>query len=245
MDRNCSKYKTLESGALREREMGAKPDTHFESLDVSERLFGSAPVTYGASQFGLDGGSRSVFEAPSLVRGFDGIGITEHRAYVGFNRVPPDHNGAVGEDHVVSVLNHVMQIYDKQGALISTQTLEALFGVVPGANVLPVDPNIMYDPYSDRFIFVSFEVAGTTNGPINTADDSSFLNIAVSKTGDPTDGWHVTSIDAKTVIGGENTWVDFPGIAVDGAAIYITGNMFQFDGGPDGQRSLPATDYGS
>ena len=40
------------------------------------------------------------------------------------------------------------------------------------------------------------------------------------------------------MIGGENTWIDFPGIAVDGEAIYISGNMFQFDAGPDGQRSF-------
>ena len=93
-------------------------------------------------------------------------------------------------------LNHVMQIYDKQGVLISTQMLDSLFGVVPGANVLPVDPNIMYDAQSDRFIFVAFEVAGGSGGPINTADDVSILNVGVSKTGDPTDGWQC-SVDRR------------------------------------------------
>ena len=176
--------------------------------------------------------------APTRLVDVDGIGITEQQGLIGFNRVPPDHNGAVGPDHVVSVLNHVMQIYDKGGNLISTQQLENLFGVVSGITTLPVDPNLLYDQASGRFVYVSFEVAGTTNGPINASDDQVFLNVAVSQTSDPTDGWHVSSIDAKTFIGGQNTWSDYPGVAVDAEAVYITANMFDFDGGPDGNRDF-------
>ncbi len=181
---------------------------------------------------------RSDFLAPTLLQGIDGIGISEQASIIGFNRVPPDHNGAVGPDHVISLLNHVMQIYDKSGNLISTQTLEGLFGVVAGAATLPVDPNILYDAESGRFVYVSFEVLGTTGGPINPTDDQVRLNVAVSKTSDPTDGWHVSSIDAKTFIGGQNTWSDYPGVAIDGEAIYITANMFDFDAGPDGARDF-------
>ena len=176
--------------------------------------------------------------APTRLQAIDGIGISEQAGLIGFNRVPPDHNGAVGQDHVVSVLNHVMQIYDKSGNLLATQTLESLFGVVPTANALPVDPNILYDPFTQRFVYVSFEVAGIDPGPINAANDQIRLNIAVSQTSNPLDGWIVRSIDARTVIGGENTWSDYPGVGVDGDAIYITANMFQFDGGPDGQTSF-------
>ncbi|MEO1242981.1 MAG: calcium-binding protein [Pseudomonadota bacterium] len=180
----------------------------------------------------------SVLDAPSLISQRNGIGITDQAGIIGFNRVPPDHNGAVGPDHVISLLNHVMQIYDKNGSLISTQTLEGLFGVLGGVATQPVDPNILYDAESGRFVYVSFEVAGTTGGPINAADDQISLNVAVSKTSDPTDGWHVASIDAKTFIDGQNTWSDYPGIAVDDDAIYITANMFEFDAGPDGSRDF-------
>ncbi|MEM9618154.1 MAG: calcium-binding protein, partial [Pseudomonadota bacterium] len=182
--------------------------------------------------------TRSDMDAPSRLLQRDGIGIDEQRSIIGFNRVPPDHNGAVGPDHVVSVLNHAMQIYDKDGALLATQQLENLFGVLGGTSTLPVDPNILFDVESQRFVFVSFEVLGTTNGPINTSDDQVFLNVAVSKTSDPLDGWHVTSIDAKTIIGGQNTWSDYPGVAVDDGAIYITANMFDFDAGADGTRQF-------
>ena len=206
---------------------------------------GSANVPIGKIERGFVGMAiisnaeqRSDFSAPTLLEDINGIGITELAGIIGFNRVPPDHNGAVGVDHVVSVLNHVMQIYDKNGNILSTQPLESLFGVVDVPFVLPVDPNILYDPHSGRFVFVSFEVAGGSNGAINAADDVSQLNIAVSKTGNPLDGWHVTSIDAKTFINGQNSWVDFPGVGVDGDAIYITGNMFQFDAGPDGTRTF-------
>ncbi len=173
---------------------------------------------------------RNVDGVQTLLDRVNGIGITEQAGIIGFNRVPPDHNGAVGQDHVISVLNHVMQIYDKSGNLLSTQTLESLFGGIGGNSILPVDPNILYDPYTERFVYVSFEVAGIDGGTVNTANDQIRLNIAVSKTSDPLDGWFVQSINANTVIGGRNTWSDYPGVAVDGDAIYITANMFQFDG---------------
>ncbi|MFC2952880.1 calcium-binding protein [Marinicaulis aureus] len=175
--------------------------------------------------------TRNVDGVQTLLDRVNGIGITDLAGIIGFNRVPPDHNGAVGQDHVISVLNHVMQIYDKSGNLLSTQTLESLFGVIGGNSLLPVDPNIVYDPYSERFVYVSFEVGGIDGGTINAGNDQIRLNVAVSKTSDPTDGWFVQSINANTVIGGRNTWSDYPGVAVDGDAIYITANMFQFDGG--------------
>ena len=52
---------------------------------------------------GLNARQRSDFSAPTLLRDVDGIGISELRGIIGFNRVPPDHNGAVGANHVVSV----------------------------------------------------------------------------------------------------------------------------------------------
>lgn len=169
----------------------------------------------------------SIFSAPTLLLGMTTIGIDELRGVIGFNRVPPDHNGTVGPNHVVSVFNHAIQIFDKAGALLSTQTLDSLFGTLAGT--LPVDPNLMYDAASGRYVYVSFEVAGS-DGTTNPGNDQIFLNVAVSKTSDPTQGWHVAQIDAKTVIGGVNGWSDFPSIAVDGDNIYITANMFAFDG---------------
>lgn len=169
----------------------------------------------------------SVYSAPTLLLGMPTIGIDELRAIIGFNRVPPDHNGTVGPNHVVSVFNHAIQTYDKAGNLLATQTLDSLFGTLAGA--LPVDPNLMYDAASGRYVYVSFEVSGS-DGAANPGNDQVFLNVAVSKTSDPTQGWHVAQIDAKTVIGGVNGWSDFPSIAVDGDNIYITANMFAFDG---------------
>jgi len=171
--------------------------------------------------------TSSIFSAPTLLFGAATIGIDELRGIIGFNRVPPDHNGTVGPNHVVSVFNHAIQTYDKTGNLIATQTLDSLFGTVSG--VLPVDPNVMYDAASGRYVYVSFEIAGS-DATINPGNDQIILNVAVSKTGDPTQGWHVAQINAKTVIGGVNAWSDFPSIAVDGDNIYITANMFGFDG---------------
>lgn len=171
--------------------------------------------------------TSSIFSAPTLLFGAATIGIDELRGLIGFNRVPPDHNGTVGPNHVVSVFNHAIQTFDKAGSLLATQTLDSLFGAVAGT--LPVDPNLMYDAASGRYVYVSFEVAGI-DASVNPGNDQIILNVAVSKTSDPAQGWHVAQIDAKTVIGGVNGWSDFPSIAVDGDNIYITANMFAFDG---------------
>ena len=52
--------------------------------------------------------TTSDFAAPTLIDGYSTMGIDDLRALIGFNRVPPDHNGAVGVSHVVSVFNHAI-----------------------------------------------------------------------------------------------------------------------------------------
>ena len=60
--------------------------------------------------------------------------------------------------------------------------------------------------------------------------------MAVSKTSDPNLGWWYLAIPTKINIGGVDTWADYPGLAVDDKAIYITNNMFTFPGAYAGQR---------
>ena len=60
------------------------------------------------------------------------------------------------------------------------------------------------------------------------ANDSSRLLVAVSDDGNPNGTWHMTSIDMEESIGGSNSWMDYPGFAVDEEAVYVTANMFSF-----------------
>jgi hypothetical protein len=88
------------------------------------------------------------------------------------------------------------------------------------------DPKVVYDPFADRYLVVALE---HTDNP-----QVSRILIAATNDGDPGDAgnpagtWFLEAINSFEVIGGANSWADFPGLAVDEEAIYITGNMFNF-----------------
>ena len=100
------------------------------------------------------------------------------------------------------------------------------------ASVSPVnftfDPKVIYDQYSDRFVVVTLEQ--TDNGSCSIIDTNctSRLLVAVSDDGDPNGAWFQTAIDSEVSISGADRWLDYPGLAVDEEAIYVTGNMFQY-----------------
>lgn len=83
---------------------------------------------------------------------------------------------------------------------------------------------MIYDSYSNRFVVVTLETIGRDD--MMTGNDVSKIYVAVSKTGDPNDGWWKSSINALTVISMVNSWADYPGLALDEEAIYLTANMF-------------------
>ena len=85
------------------------------------------------------------------------------------------------------------------------------------------DPKLIYDAAADRFILVA--------AANNNANLQSWFLISVSQTGDPTGAWWSYALDA-TVEGSTktNNWADYPGLGQDANAIYLTANMFQWDG---------------
>lgn len=81
--------------------------------------------------------------------------------------------------------------------------------------------------------------------PIQAALNKSRILVAVSKTDDPSEDWWFKAIDSMLLLDGPDGdtnpdtygWADFPGLAVDEEAVYITANMYPFDdGGNLGQR---------
>ena len=56
--------------------------------------------------------------------------------------------------------------------------------------------------------------------------------MAVSDDSDPNGTWYFLEINSKIVIGASDRWADFPGLAVDEEAIYVTNNMFSFATAP-------------
>ena len=126
---------------------------------------------------------------------------------------PPDVNGAVGFDHLMTTLNTEVRIQNKQGTNISTTSLTGFWNGLGGHTDI-FDPKITYDPYDRRWIFVCCASRRAAN---------SALLIAVSETSDPTGGWTTYTIDADPA---DLFWFDYPSLGFNRNWITVGGYMF-------------------
>jgi hypothetical protein len=136
--------------------------------------------------------------------------------------IPPDPHGAAGPETLIAVTNaHVESVAKTDGTVVFgpielTDMFESTFRLF--------DPKIIYDVHRGRFVLVVLaRVVDNNSG--NTI--VSRILVAVSKSSVPTsatsDDWHFLDIDS--LVDGQ-VWADYPGLAVDEEAIYITNNMF-------------------
>ena len=165
--------------------------------------------------------------APALTTNFLGIDFS--------GIFPPDAGIAAGPTVLVLVTNGALTIRDKQGFLITTETLRTFFAGLRQPTESAFDPRVVYDPNSGRF-FVS--AAGRiTNASCKAGVDCvSHLFLAVSKTSSPvttgSDDWFFYGFDA-TLDGTTPTanWIDFPTLGVDPSLVVIAAEMFSFSDG--------------
>ncbi len=167
------------------------------------------------------------FESLPLSNGFETINFDEDGATTGYYHIPPDPSGACGTNHVVNAVNTSIEWYTKSGTLLSRKSLKNFFtSLSPQTNTF--DPKVIYDQYEDRFVVITLEKV--------SSPARSRIFVAVSATSDPTGSWYYLDIDALETINGDESWADYPGLAVDEEAIYITVNMFSFSGNYKGMR---------
>jgi len=129
-------------------------------------------------------GSSNAGKAPNNAAGtrslgpsFPGVG------YTGF--IPPDGGVAAGPFNVVGVVNSTIQVFDKNGNLLSSQTLANFFSGLPGAADGPFDPSVVYDYDLGRFWVVTTSAHDASGSdPTNR----STLLVAVSNSSDVTAG---------------------------------------------------------
>ncbi|MEO0422766.1 MAG: hypothetical protein AAF184_10550 [Pseudomonadota bacterium] len=97
--------------------------------------------------------------APALSLSFDGPSSDDNSALFGFRIQPPDTNGDVGRDFVVSYINLTWSYYDKAGNLVggpfAGNSFWAGFGGACEANNNG-DPIIIYDEDVGRWVFNQF-----------------------------------------------------------------------------------------
>ncbi|MCA8954930.1 MAG: hypothetical protein KDC87_02590, partial [Planctomycetes bacterium] len=87
------------------------------------------------------------------------------------------------------------------------------------------DPWVVYDKFSNRFMILFTSTIG------NPKTGSRYY-LAISKTSNPNSGWWLYWNNATLNGSGSTTnWADYPRLATDENAIYITANMFGFTTG--------------
>jgi len=101
-------------------------------------------------------------------------------------KTPSDTVIAVGNTHVVQMVNVTGQIYDKAGTVVQTFDLGDFFAC--GATGMGTDPRVIYDAPSARF-FAAYEC-------LTAGGDET--DVAVSVTSDPTGAWNVYIVKANT-----------------------------------------------
>jgi hypothetical protein len=132
--------------------------------------------------------------------------------------ISPDLAIAVGHSSIVMVRNNTIVIREKTGRLIASTDLSAFFNPVRSTGGGVGDPNVLYDPSTDRFFVIT---EWRSSNPI------SYYFLAVSRTPSPADlrssSWYFYSLNRSldnNVI--TNNWGDFDHMTVTDDVLIIT-----------------------
>src|SRR6267154_447938 len=126
--------------------------------------------------------------------------------------IPPDTQGAVGPNHLMTTLNTQIRIQDRTGVGLSSVSMSGFWASLGSLSVF--DPRILYDPYGGRWIFVA---------AANGNSIASAVLIGVSQTSDPSGTWNLFSVDADAT---HATWADYPSVGFNKDWIVVSTNMF-------------------
>ncbi|MFM7189016.1 MAG: beta strand repeat-containing protein [Armatimonadota bacterium] len=158
--------------------------------------------------------------------------VTPGKKFAGISSTgwyPPDCDIAVGQNHIVEVVNSSIAFYTKSGTRELQQTFDTFFAGVAGGSFL-FDPKAYYDRTNQRYVIVVLE--------LDTATETSKVLVAVSDDANPNGTWHRYRFEAKLTVSGTSYWLDYPGFGYNQDGYVITGNMFGFSSGWAGVQFL-------
>ncbi|UCD14645.1 MAG: PKD domain-containing protein [Thermoplasmatales archaeon] len=141
--------------------------------------------------------------------GFLGVNYTDW--------TPPDPIIAAGPEHLVVMTNGAIAFFQKNGTKDFQDEIEDSYGFwgEEGATNFVFDPEVIYDPHTDRFMAMACE-RGT--------GAKSYYLLAVSDDSDPNGDWYKYRFDVTALGGGGD--IDSPNVAVDSQAVYLTADFF-------------------
>jgi len=205
-------------------------------------------------------GRQKAKSNPQFNGGFEGLNLFQQRYARGGNQFtvePPDQALCVGGGYVMEAVNDVLNIYNTSGqSLLPDNTatnivsgfptnvnhsvdLNSFLGYAPAINRTTgvraqnvTDPSCLYDAATQRFFFLALTLETRPNGALTQVNH---LDIAVSKTPDPTGAWTIYRLDVTndgSNIGGINPGPylgDYPHIGADAYGIYVTTNAYPWN----------------
>src|SRR4051812_7575079 len=165
---------------------------------------------------------------PNAVTDWEGLNENDNENFAGFNLEPPDQGLCVGSGHVLEMINDVVQVYTTAGAPETDPIYLNDFFNEPGYQ-FTTDPSCVHDAGTGRFFAtqLTLDVDPDTGGLTGT----NWLDIAVSKTSDPTDGYFFYKV-FTTDDGSDATPAhpdcpcigDYPHIGTDANGFFATTN---------------------
>ena len=149
----------------------------------------------------------------------------------GLRFIPPDPIGAAGPDHLVDVINVLVNFYQQDGTMDFQDSLYDFFSVLT-PSTFTFDPKVVYDQHEGRFVIVTMDVTDTQ---FDDPSDTSRIFVAVSDDSNPNGSWCMGSLDGFSTFIGEaddqnalDHFAEYPGLAVDDEAVYISAEMRTF-----------------
>lgn len=133
--------------------------------------------------------------------------------------IPPDTNGAVSSQFVLTTVNNDANVRDRNGNLLAAVGLND-FWAATNTTDNSFDTRSRFDPYAQRFIIMSA-------GSLGDQPNSSIL-LAVSQTSDPTGNWILYRVPVNA--GTPQHWADYPTIGFNSKWIAVHANLFPIDG---------------
>jgi hypothetical protein len=204
---------------------------------------------------------------PTFDVGFEGLNLYQQRYARGGNQFtvePPDQGLCAGNGYVLEAVNDVLNVYDTSGNSVlpdNTATnvvtgfprdvnhavdLNSFYGYAPAINrangargPFVTDPSCLYDSQTQRWFVVVLTLETQPGGPCQAAYTCvNHLDIAVSRTSNPTGLWNIYKIDATndgTDTGGTGANAgpylgDYPHIGADANGFYVTTNAYPWFG---------------
>jgi len=207
-----------------------------------------------ASQGASSNSGKKAKSNPELNVSFDGLNHRQQRLANGGNQFsvePPDQGLCAGNGFVMESVNDVLQVYSTSGTPLlnggAAVDLNTFYGYIAAINratgvrgPFVTDPSCYFDLPTQRWfqVVLTLEVNPTTGAFLGP----NHLDIAVSKTSSPTDGWNIYRVPVQDDgtqgtpnhrcdgSGGPGTTGpclgDYPHIGADANGFYITTNEY-------------------